>query len=130
MDQQTPQMDAAWSRMEEAAAGARGRRIESLFADSQRLDRLTLGAAGLELDPYVRTGRRGEEMPRREAGPGPHGVRPAPDRRHIDLEPAELVRVVEVLAVQPDHVLAGHLVGAGLGVHQPDLDPSGGGVGE
>ena len=44
-------LDAAWGRLETAAAGARDRRIASLFdAEPQRLARLSLSAAGLELD--------------------------------------------------------------------------------
>jgi glucose-6-phosphate isomerase len=51
MDQQTPQMDAAWSRLAQAATGARDRRIVGLFgAEPERLDRLSLAAAGLDLD--------------------------------------------------------------------------------
>ena len=43
--------DAAWAALSEAAEVARGRRIASLFdAEPDRLKRLTLSAAGLELD--------------------------------------------------------------------------------
>jgi glucose-6-phosphate isomerase len=43
--------DAAWAALSEAAEAARGRRIEGLFAhEPERLKRLTLSAAGLELD--------------------------------------------------------------------------------
>ncbi len=51
MDLRTPEMDAAWSRFEAAAAAASDRRIEGLFAgEPDRLARLTLSAAGLDLD--------------------------------------------------------------------------------
>jgi len=44
-------VNAAWAALESAAAAARGRRIASLFdAEPDRLARLTLEAAGLELD--------------------------------------------------------------------------------
>ncbi|HEX3700221.1 MAG TPA: glucose-6-phosphate isomerase [Phenylobacterium sp.] len=44
-------IDAAWNRLEAAAGGSRQRRIESLFAsEPQRLAKLTLSAAGLDLD--------------------------------------------------------------------------------
>jgi len=44
-------LTAAWARLTKAAAAAKGRRIVSLFdAEPDRLKRLTLGAAGLELD--------------------------------------------------------------------------------
>ena len=43
--------DAAWSRLEAAAAGAKGRRIAALFdAEPPRLERLILSAACLDLD--------------------------------------------------------------------------------
>ena len=43
--------DAAWSRLEAVAAEAKTRRIAGLFdAEPQRLDRLTLSAAGLDID--------------------------------------------------------------------------------
>ena len=43
--------DAAWSRFEAAAAGARDRRIAGLFdGEPRRLDRLTLSVAGLAVD--------------------------------------------------------------------------------
>jgi glucose-6-phosphate isomerase len=51
MDVRTPKTDAAWGRLEAAAAEAKTRRIDSLFAkEPERLARLTLQAAGLELD--------------------------------------------------------------------------------
>jgi glucose-6-phosphate isomerase len=44
-------VDAAWAALHKAAEAARGRRIETLFADEpDRLSHLTLAAAGLELD--------------------------------------------------------------------------------
>ncbi|WP_372782130.1 glucose-6-phosphate isomerase [Phenylobacterium sp.] len=44
-------IEAAWSRLEAAGAAAQGRRIASLFdAEPQRLARLGVGAAGLDLD--------------------------------------------------------------------------------
>ncbi|MBS0331862.1 MAG: glucose-6-phosphate isomerase [Proteobacteria bacterium] len=44
-------LTAAWARLTEAAEAAGARRIDSLFrAEPDRLDRLTLAAAGLELD--------------------------------------------------------------------------------
>jgi glucose-6-phosphate isomerase len=43
--------DAAWTALETAAAAARDRRIEGLFAaEPERLPRLTLAAAGVEID--------------------------------------------------------------------------------
>jgi glucose-6-phosphate isomerase len=51
MEQRLSGIDAAWGRLEAAAAGARDRRIAGLFgAEPQRLERLTLAAAGLDLD--------------------------------------------------------------------------------
>jgi glucose-6-phosphate isomerase len=51
MDRQLSEIDAAWSRLEAAAAAAKDRRIADLFAaEPDRLARLTLAAAGLELD--------------------------------------------------------------------------------
>jgi glucose-6-phosphate isomerase len=51
MDQHASGIDAAWSRLDAAAAGARDRRIASLFdAEPQRLARLGVQAAGLDLD--------------------------------------------------------------------------------
>ncbi|THD77936.1 MAG: glucose-6-phosphate isomerase [Phenylobacterium sp.] len=45
------EIDAAWGRLDAAAGAARARRIESLFAqEPDRLARLTLSAAGLDLD--------------------------------------------------------------------------------
>ena len=45
------QIATAWSRLEDAAAGARTRRIAGLFdAEPRRLERLGLKAAGLDLD--------------------------------------------------------------------------------
>ncbi|MGZ6050091.1 MAG: glucose-6-phosphate isomerase [Phenylobacterium sp.] len=44
-------LTAAWGRLKAAAAEAQGRRIASLFdAEPERLDRLTVAAAGLELE--------------------------------------------------------------------------------
>ncbi|RAK64939.1 glucose-6-phosphate isomerase [Phenylobacterium kunshanense] len=46
-----PDVNAAWAALDTAAAAARGRRIAGLFdAEPDRLARLTLDAAGLELD--------------------------------------------------------------------------------
>jgi glucose-6-phosphate isomerase len=46
-----PDLTAAWGRLKDAAAKAQGRRIAGLFdAEPQRLDRLTVEAAGLELE--------------------------------------------------------------------------------
>jgi len=46
-----PERDAAWSRFQAAASAAAGRRIDSLFsAEPERLARLSLSAAGLDLD--------------------------------------------------------------------------------
>ncbi|TAJ72861.1 MAG: glucose-6-phosphate isomerase [Phenylobacterium sp.] len=43
--------DAAWAALSKAAEAARGRRIDALFtAEPERLERLTLSAAGLDLD--------------------------------------------------------------------------------
>jgi glucose-6-phosphate isomerase len=51
MDQALSEIDAAWRGLEAAAAGARGRRIAGLFdVEPERLDRLALNAAGLDLD--------------------------------------------------------------------------------
>ena len=51
MDQRLSGIDAAWGRLEDAGAGARDRRIAGLFeAEPDRLDRLTLAAAGLDID--------------------------------------------------------------------------------
>jgi glucose-6-phosphate isomerase len=51
MDRPLTEIDAAWSRLEAAAAGARSRRIAGLFdAEPERLARLSLSAAGLDLD--------------------------------------------------------------------------------
>ena len=45
------EIEAVWSRLDAAAAGARDRRIASLFnTEPQRLARLCLSAAGLDLD--------------------------------------------------------------------------------
>ena len=44
-------VDAAWSALSKAADAAQGRRIDALFAaEPERLSRLTLAAAGLEID--------------------------------------------------------------------------------
>lgn len=44
-------IDAAWAALSEAAEAARGRRIDGLFAvEPDRLHRLTLSAAGLDID--------------------------------------------------------------------------------
>jgi len=46
-----PETEAAWTRLEAAAAGAAARRIADLFkAEPERLARLSLSAAGLDLD--------------------------------------------------------------------------------
>ncbi|MDE2489120.1 MAG: glucose-6-phosphate isomerase, partial [Alphaproteobacteria bacterium] len=51
MDRRTTEINAAWSRLEAAGEAAAARRIESLFsAEPERLTRLTLAAAGLDLD--------------------------------------------------------------------------------
>jgi glucose-6-phosphate isomerase len=51
MDLRLPDTDAAWSRLEAAAAEAKGRRIAGLFAaEPDRLDRLGVRAAGFDLD--------------------------------------------------------------------------------
>src|SRR5450432_1978619 len=51
MDQRLSANEAAWSRLEAAAAGARGRRIAGLFdAEPERLARLGVSAAGRDLD--------------------------------------------------------------------------------
>jgi len=45
------EVDAAWSRLETAGEAARGRRVAGLFdAEPQRLQRLSVSAAGLDLD--------------------------------------------------------------------------------
>jgi len=51
MDTRTPDIDAAWGRLDAAAAAAKTRRVESLFAvEPDRLERLGVSAAGLDLD--------------------------------------------------------------------------------
>jgi glucose-6-phosphate isomerase len=51
MDTRTPDIEAAWDRLDAAAAEAKRRRIESLFAaEPDRLERLGVSAAGLDLD--------------------------------------------------------------------------------
>jgi len=51
MDLRLPDTDAAWRRLEAAAAEAKGRRIAGLFAaEPDRLDRLGVRAAGFDLD--------------------------------------------------------------------------------
>jgi len=51
MDQALSDIETAWGRLQAAATGADGRRIAALFeAEPQRLERLVLEAAGLELD--------------------------------------------------------------------------------
>src|SRR5512146_2507046 len=51
MDVRVSETDAAWSRLEAAAAAARDRRIADLFlAEPERLARTTVSAAGLHLD--------------------------------------------------------------------------------
>ena len=46
-----PEVEAAWAALSEAAGVARDRRIDSLFASERgRCERLTLAAAGLEID--------------------------------------------------------------------------------
>jgi glucose-6-phosphate isomerase len=51
MDLRVSESEAAWSRLQAAAAAARERRIADLFrAEPDRRARLSIGAAGLELD--------------------------------------------------------------------------------
>lgn len=51
MDRQLTEIDSAWSRLEAAAAQAASRRIAGLFeTEPDRLARLTLSAAGIDLD--------------------------------------------------------------------------------
>jgi glucose-6-phosphate isomerase len=51
MEQRLSGIEAAWGRLDAAAAGAKGRRIAGLFdAEPDRLARLTLQAAGLDID--------------------------------------------------------------------------------
>ena len=57
------EVEATWAAVSEAANMARGRRIDSLFAgEPGRCSRLTLAAAGLEIDlskqPWSRDDRR------------------------------------------------------------------------
>jgi len=55
-------IDAAWAALETAAAAARERRIDGLFAaEPDRLDRLTLAAAGLEIDLSKQPWSRADE---------------------------------------------------------------------
>src|SRR5690242_20503626 len=51
MDRRLAEIDAAWSRLEAAAAKAEGRSIAGLFpGEPDRLSRLSVSAAGLDLD--------------------------------------------------------------------------------
>ena len=64
-----PDADAAWAALSKAAAVARDRRIDGLFAvEPDRLSALTLAAAGLELDLSKQPWSRGG--PGRDAGAG------------------------------------------------------------
>jgi glucose-6-phosphate isomerase len=51
MDRRLSELDTAWSRLDAAGAAAKDRRIEALFdAEPDRLARLSVSAAGLDLD--------------------------------------------------------------------------------